>query len=48
MDVGIYSASSLQLFSLKILLSRLTDIQNKIMVTSGERVVGRGNIKVGD
>ena len=28
--------------------NRLTDIENKLMVTSGEREVGRGKIGVGD
>ena len=28
--------------------SRLTDIENKLMITSGEREGGRGNIGIGD
>ena len=28
--------------------NRLTDMENKLVVTSGEREVGRGNIRVGD
>ena len=28
--------------------TRLTDMENKLVVTSGEREVGRGNIRVGD
>ena len=48
MDVGIYSSRTLQLFSLKILLSRHTDIENKLMVTNGETEGGKGNIRVGE